>query len=76
MGRETVTIPKTEYDELLMIKEHAKERASLERKAGRAWETHQKLVAFNDYLKDNLIGYDAKRKEFNRIWERRGGHNA
>ena len=72
---DTVTISRQEYDELLLIKQHAEERASIENKVGGAWQKYQWLIAFNTYLKDNLIGYGVKKKEFNLIWRRKGGYN-
>ncbi len=64
-----VTISKTEYDELLRIKRYAEERAQIEHKKGKAWENYERMKAFCEFLRTNMIGYYDKKRQFDKFWK-------
>ncbi len=61
---ETVTIPKTEYEELLRIKEYAEQKASIENRVGGAWKKYQELLALDEFCQREFFGYKEAKKQF------------
>ncbi len=61
---ETITIPTTEYNELLMIKEHYEAQASIKNKIGPAWNKYQELIALDKFCSDMYPSYQTMKKEF------------
>ncbi len=61
---ETVTIPKTEYEELKRIKEFSETRASVENKVGKAWGKYQELIALDEFMTKEFFGYREAKKQY------------
>ncbi len=63
---ETITIPKSEYEELLRIKEYTEQRTSIENKIGGAWNKYQELLALDKFCQKEFFGYREAKKQFKR----------